>query len=216
MPPSRMIWCCNRERNGNMENTLRKQELAAMLDRNGVMLDEGYILRAKELYNTAAQAAYQAEQVSVLTEAEAEDELDAAYEARPRDTSTIRILFLSCFALGLLSLLLPLQPFLARSPICGAFLGIGGILLFSYLLGAKKRERRAVEYQAILDKYGAADLEDMEEILKKNQQIHAEAASAMEALCSFLRFANPDVATPGDCAATIRQYDALIKEYNSL
>lgn len=197
-------------------NTLRKQELASLLDRNGVMLDEGYILRAKELYNAAATAAYQAEQVPFFSEEEAEDDLDAAYDARPRDTSAIKILFLSCFALGLLSLLLPLQPFLARSPICGAFLGIGGILLFSYLLGGKKREERAEEYQELLDKYGVTDLDDMEEVQQRNQQIHAEAASAMEALCSFLRFANPDVATPGDCAATIRQYDALIKEYNSL
>ena len=76
--------------------------------------------------------------------------------------------------------------------------------------------RQCITYQFEEDILVPDTKEDMEEILKKNQQIHAEAASAMEALCSFLRFANPEVATPGDCAATIRQYDALIKEYTSL
>lgn len=199
-----------------MENTLRKQELTAILSRNGVMLDEGYILRAKELYNAAASSAYEAEQVPLFTEEEAEDDMDAAYDARPRDTTLIRILFLSCFALGLLSLLLPLQPFLARSPICGAFLGLGGILLFAYLLGAKKRERRAAEYQAILEKYGVDSLDDIEEVQQKNQTIHNKAAAAMADLCNFIHFAAPEANTPGECASAIRYYDALIKEYNSL
>lgn len=199
-----------------MENTLRKQELTAILSRNDVMLDEGYILRAKELYNAAAHAAYEAEQVPFVTEEEAEDDMDSAYDARPRDTTLIRILFLSCFALGLLSLLLPLQPFLARSPICGAFLGLGGILLFAYLLGAKKREKRAETYQALLAKYGVENLDDMEEAVEANRRVHQTAADSMNALRNFVHFADPEANTPGDCAAAIRKYDALITEYRSL
>ncbi|MBE7000706.1 MAG: hypothetical protein E7428_11055 [Ruminococcaceae bacterium] len=199
-----------------MENTLRKQELTAILSRNGVMLDEGYILRAKELYNAAASSAYEAEQVPFVTEEEAEEDMDAAYDARPRDTTLIRILFLSCFALGLLSLLLPLQPFLARSPICGGFLGLGGILLFAYLLGAKKREKRAETYQALLAKYGVENLDDMEEATEANRRVHQTAADSMNALRNFVHFADPEANTPGECASAIRYYDALIKEYNSL
>lgn len=200
-----------------MENNFqRKQELAEKLNRNGVMLDGSYIQRAKELYNAAAAAAYEAEQVPFYTEEEVEDDLDAAYAARPRDGAVTKIVYLSCFALAVLSLLLPLKPFLARSPICGAFLGIGGIVFFSYLLGAKKREKRALEYQKILDKYGVKDMDEIPQVQEQGQAVRDYAAGAMETLRSFLQFADPNAQTPGECAAVIREYDALVKEYNSL
>ena len=56
----------------------------------------------------------------------------------------------------------------------------------------------------------------MEEAAEANRRVHQTAADSMNALRNFVHFADPEAMTPGDCAAAIRKYDALITEYRSL
>ena len=53
------------------ENENRKSQLRAQLDRNGVMLDEAYGERAKELYNAAAAASRESEKNPDISNSEA-------------------------------------------------------------------------------------------------------------------------------------------------
>ena len=198
------------------ENAIRKNQLRAELDRNGVMLDEGYVARAKELYNAAAEASRLTEANPDIPTAEVEADMEKAEKCRPLRRTAVKIVILAFFILGVMALLLPLDPFASRLPITGAFFGIGGIVLFSYLLGADKRNEKSFAYREILKKYGVASDEDIPMVISQRRMQKKEAGEAYEKLLAFVRYASPEVNSPADCDQTIRAVEAMVKEYRSL
>ncbi|MBR5742943.1 MAG: hypothetical protein IKX85_04000, partial [Clostridia bacterium] len=192
------------------ENAIRKEQLRAELDRGGVMLDENYVARAKELYNAAAKTSQAAEAAPDFPTAEVEEDLEKARKCRPSAHTVVKIVILAFFILGVASLLLPLDPFASRLPIAGIFVGIGGIILFVYLLGADKRRAAGVSYRAILKKYGAESEEDIPMIVSKSRILKKEADEAYQNLLTFVRYADPEVSTPARCSAVIRSLDDKI------
>ena len=198
------------------ENENRKSQLRAQLDRNGVMLDEAYVERAKELYNAAAAASRESEKNPDISNSEAEADMAKADKCVPSRHTPAKIVIMAFFILSLASLLLPLDPFASRLPIAGAFAGIGGIVLFSYLLGADKRRAKGFAYREILKKYGVDSADEIPMIVSRNRKLKKEAEEAYEKLLAFVRYAAPGVSTPADCDAAIRSVEAMVKEYRSL
>ena len=198
------------------ENAIRKNQLRLKLDRNGTMLDEGYVARAKELYNQASAAMREAGKTPDVSLPEAENDIARAAKIRPSAHLAVKIAAASLLILGALSLLLPLNPFASRLPICGAFLGLGGIVLFSFLLGSDKRRSKAREYRDLLQKYGVETDEDIPVVLSEHRLRQKEANEACDKLMTFIRFADPAAKTAADCENTIRTVEAMLIEYRSL
>jgi len=198
------------------ENEVRKNQLRAQLDRNGVMLDEAYVNRAKELYNAAAEASKESEKHPDISNQEAEADMAKADKCVPARHTAVKIVILAFFILSVASLLLPLDPFASRLPIAGAFAGIGGIVLFSYLLGADRRRAKGFLYREILNKYGVSSVDEIPMAVSKSRMLKKEAEEAYEKLLAFVRYAAPGASTPADCDSAIRTVESMVKEYRSL
>jgi len=200
-----------------MENSyLRKNQLLSLLTRRGVMLDENYVLRGRELLGIAQDSLRKVPTIHVYSDEEQEeDELKAA-RLKPKPFTLIRIIAYSFYVLGLLSLLLPIDPFMSRLPICGVFVGLGGILYFSYLLGSNKRKENASAYYAILRKYDVDDEQDIASVQQERRELASAARDAEARVLQFIRFADDKVSSLDECNDLLNRLEIIIREYRSL
>ena len=186
-------------------------EINVQVSGKTVRLDEKYVFEAKVLYNEAAALAKE-DGIKALTDEEVEKDISEA-EANKHFHGVSGIVFFALFfILGAASLALPLEPFLSRTPICGAFLGIAGIILFSHMLKRDKRERKKAAYEAILAKYDVDDIDDIPEAAEELQKRSQKSREAFDKLLTFIRYANPKAETPADCELTITTLERLLKQ----
>lgn len=165
------------------------------LSRNGLILDRNYLARAGEMLRDAREARHSSDAEGNFTGRDPAVDYETAVKCRPRrGNPAVKIIILIMFAFGLLSLLLPLDPFLSKAPICGAFFGIGGIILFPYLLSRMKKNKKAELYYDILEAYGTDDPEEIPVIADKKNLLDKSAQSAEETALKFIRYAYPDTA----------------------
>jgi len=194
----------------------RKDQIKALLERKGMLLDESYIQRGRELLFSARSARANADAHPVFSQDEVEEDMFLAHKSRPRAFSAMRITAIVLYILGLLSLLLPIDPFMSRLPICGIFVGLGGILFFSDILNIKKKMQRAKTYKGILNKY---DVEYPEDIPTAQAGCFSFAAKAKEVetqAIKFIRFADDRVSSLEQCEHILDRLEALVREYRSL
>jgi len=200
-----------------MENSyLRKNQIKSLLERQGTVLDETYVSRGRDLLALALSARSAADAHPRFSRKEVEEDLAQANRLKPKAYSLPRIISLVLLALGLCSLLLPIDPFLSRLPICGAFVGLGGVIFFSDRLCIKKYKKRADAYKKILDKYGAADIADISENQSKCISLAADAKTAEGKVLQFVGFSDSTVATLEDCSRELNRLEVLLREYRSL
>lgn len=198
------------------ENEERKNQLRAQLERGGVMLDEAYVARARELYNAAVAAGRESKKNPDIPNQEVEADMEKADRCAPSRHLAVKISILALFILSVASLLLPLDPFASRLPIAGVFAGVGGIVLFAFLLGADKRREKNFAYHEILRKYGVDSADGIPAAVSRKRQLKKEAEETSEKLLTFVRFAAPGVSTHDDCGVAIRTVEAMLREYRRL
>lgn len=188
------------------------QEINVQVSGKTVRLDDQYVYEAKLLYNEAASLVKAAQEAPVISDEQVEADMDEAAAAKHYHGVGAIITFSLFFALGLASLALPLEPFLSRAPICGVFVGIGGIILFSYLLRSDKRAEKKETYQNILASYGVDDIDDIPAAADERKEKDRKSREAFEKLLTFIRYANPAAETPADCELTITTLERLLKQ----
>lgn len=187
-------------------------EINVQVDGKTVRLDDRYVYEAKVLYNEAAGLAKAAQAAPAPSDEQLEQDMDEAAASRHYRGVGATVAYILFFVLGAVSLALPLEPFLSRTPICGVFAGIGGIILFGHLLGSDKRAEKKEKYESILASYGVDDIDDIPAVAEERRENQKKSEEAFDKLLTFIRYANPKAETPADCELTITTLERLMNQ----